>query len=91
MAYEAAIRLVNPAQEIQLVEIHDIDVFRALSLKPDSPGTEILFAVRIISQSDDATTASWSCYSNPVDFGHGQNLGNMPAQADSRVEGFFAY
>ncbi|KAG5764440.1 hypothetical protein H9Q72_007485 [Fusarium xylarioides] len=88
MAYEAAIRLVNPAQEIQLVEIHDIDVFRALSLKPDSPGTEILFAVRITSQSDSAITASWSCYSNPVDFEHGQNLGNMPGQADSHVEGF---
>ncbi|EXK25963.1 hypothetical protein FOXG_11892 [Fusarium oxysporum f. sp. lycopersici 4287] len=88
MAYEAAVRLVSPAQEIQLVELHDIDVFRALSLKADSPGTEILFAVRITSQSDDAITASWSCYSNPVDFEHGQNLGNMPAQADSHVEGF---
>ncbi|PCD23184.1 hypothetical protein AU210_014707 [Fusarium oxysporum f. sp. radicis-cucumerinum] len=88
MAYEAAVRLVSPAQEIQLVELHDIHVFRALSLKADSPGTEILFAVRITSQSDNAITASWSCYSNPVDFEHGQNLGNMPAQADSHVEGF---
>ncbi|KAH7467959.1 Polyketide synthase 19 [Fusarium oxysporum f. sp. matthiolae] len=88
MAYEAAVRLVSPAQEIQLVELHDIHVFRALSLKADSPGTEILFAVRITSQSDNAITASWSCYSNPVDFEHGQNLGNIPAQADSHVEGF---
>ncbi|KAF9775208.1 hypothetical protein IL306_006708 [Fusarium sp. DS 682] len=88
MAYEAAIRLVSPEQEIQLVEIYDIDVFRALSLKPDSPGTEILFAVRMTSQSDSAITASWSCYSNLVDFEHGQNLGDMPAQADSHVEGF---
>ncbi|KLP04317.1 Uncharacterized protein Y057_446 [Fusarium fujikuroi] len=88
MAYEAAIRLVSPAQEIQLVELHDIDVFRALSLKADSPGTEILFAVRITSQSDGAITASWSCYSNPVDFEHGQNLGDIPFQAESHVEGF---
>ncbi|KAF4952472.1 hypothetical protein FGADI_6706 [Fusarium gaditjirri] len=88
MAYEAAIRLVAPEKEIQLVELHDIDVFRALSLKPDSPGTEILFVVRITSQSDAVITASWSCYSNPVDFEHGQNLGDMPAQADSHVEGF---
>ncbi|SCV48701.1 related to polyketide synthase [Fusarium fujikuroi] len=88
MAYEAAIRLVSPAQEIQLVELHDIDVFRALSLKADSPGTEILFAVRITSQSDGAITASWSCYSNPVDFEHGQNLGDIPSQAESHVEGF---
>ncbi|CVL03383.1 probable polyketide synthase [Fusarium mangiferae] len=88
MAYEAAIRLVSPAQEIRLVELHDIDVFRALSLKADSPGTEILFAVRITSQLDGVITASWSCYSNPVDFEHGQNLGDMPAQAESHVEGF---
>nr|ALQ32968.1 putative polyketide synthase [Fusarium sp. NRRL 25184] len=88
MAYEAAIRLVSPGQEIQLVEIHDIDVFRALSLKPDSPGSEILFVVRITSESSGVITASWSCYSNPVDFEHGQNLGDMPGQADSHVEGF---
>ncbi|KAF4442643.1 putative polyketide synthase [Fusarium austroafricanum] len=88
MAYEAAIRLVSSEQEIRLIDLHDIDVFRALSLRPDSPGTEILFVVRVTNQSEDTITASWACYSNPVDFEHGQNLGDMPSQAESHVEGF---
>nr|ALQ32784.1 putative polyketide synthase [Fusarium babinda] len=87
MAYEAAIRLVSE-QKIRLVELYDIDVFRALNLRPDSPGTEILFVVRVTGQSDNSITASWACYSNPVDFEHGQNLGDVPAQVDAHVEGF---
>ncbi|KAK4168086.1 hypothetical protein QBC43DRAFT_310807 [Cladorrhinum sp. PSN259] len=88
MAYEAAIRLVSGAQPLKLVEIHDIDIFRALNLEPDSSGTEILFTVRVLDQSDDIITAKWACYSAPVDMDHGQGLGNAPAQADAHAEGF---
>jgi len=88
MAYEAAVRLVPAAQQLRLVELHDVDIFRALNLKPDSSGTEVLFTVRVTDQSDDAITARWACYSAPVDVKHGNWLGDAPAQADAHAEGF---
>lgn len=88
MAYEAAVRLVSAAQQLRLVELHDIDIFRALNLEPDSSGTEVLFTVRVTDQSDDVITARWACYSAPVDVEHGHGLGDAPAQADAHAEGF---
>ncbi|KAF5026352.1 hypothetical protein F66182_1560 [Fusarium sp. NRRL 66182] len=88
MAYEAATRLVPPGRQARLIELYDMDIFRALSLVPDASGTEILFTVRVTGQSDDTITARWACYSAAVDVEHGQGLGDVPSQADAHVEGF---
>lgn len=88
MAYEAAVRLVPSVQQLRLVELHDVDIFRALNLEPDSSGTELLFTVRVTDQSNDFITARWACYSAPVDVEHGHVLGDAPTQADAHAEGF---
>ncbi|PNH61906.1 hypothetical protein VD0001_g9598 [Verticillium dahliae] len=91
MAYEAAVRLVPAAQPLRLVELYDVDIFRALNLEPESSGTEVLFTVRVTDQTDDAVTARWACYSAPVDVDHGHGLGHglgdVPAPADAHAEG----
>ncbi|KAI1736364.1 hypothetical protein F4680DRAFT_265421 [Xylaria scruposa] len=67
MTYEAAIRLVDDQQSLRLVELHDIDIVRAMRLEEDSSGLEVLFTLRVTSQSDDCITAQVACYSGSVD------------------------
>ncbi|RFU79335.1 polyketide synthase [Trichoderma arundinaceum] len=67
MAYEAAIRLVDSNQPLSLVELHDIDIFRAMRLEEDSSGLEVVFTIRVTSQSTDCITAEVACYSGAVD------------------------
>lgn len=71
MAYEAALQLVVDDDEkkqtlVRLVELHDIDIVRAMRLEQDS-GLEVVLTVRVTSQSDDCITAQVACYSGPVD------------------------
>lgn len=87
MAYEAAIRLVPAAQTIKLMDLRDIDIFRAINLQPDSPGTEILFTMHVTDQSDNTTTGSWACYSAPADVDRGYSLADAPTQAKAHAEG----
>ena len=67
MTYEAAIRLVDDGQPLRLVELHDIDIVRAMRLEEDSAGLEIVFTIRVTSQSDDCIAAEVACYSGTVD------------------------
>ncbi|KAH7370426.1 hypothetical protein BKA65DRAFT_387250 [Rhexocercosporidium sp. MPI-PUGE-AT-0058] len=67
MTYEASIRLVDDQQPLRLVELHDIDIVRAMRLEEDSPGLEVVFTIRVTSQSDDCITAEVACYSGAVD------------------------
>ncbi|KAJ4351221.1 Polyketide synthase 19 [Didymosphaeria variabile] len=67
MTYEAAIRLVDDQQSLRLVELHDVDIMRAMRLEEDSPGLEVVFTIRVLSQSDDGITAEVACYSGAVD------------------------
>ncbi|KAJ5919847.1 hybrid NRPS/PKS enzyme [Penicillium verhagenii] len=67
MAYEAAIRLVDDQQSLRLVELHDIDIVRAMRLEEDSSGVEVLFTIRVKSQSEDCISAEVACYSGAVD------------------------
>ncbi|KAL7945270.1 hypothetical protein V8C42DRAFT_357727 [Trichoderma barbatum] len=67
MAYEAAVRLVDDSQPLRLVELHDIDIFRAIRLEEDSSGLEVVFTIRVTSQSADCITAEVACYSGAVD------------------------
>ncbi|EAQ87449.1 hypothetical protein CHGG_04068 [Chaetomium globosum CBS 148.51] len=71
MAYEAALQLALDDDEkkqrrVQLVELHDVDIVRAMRLEQDS-GLELVLTVRVTSQSDDCITAQVACYSGPVD------------------------
>ncbi|MCJ1287780.1 Polyketide synthase 19 [Xylographa opegraphella] len=67
MTYEAATRLVNDQQPLRLVELHDIDIVRAIRLEEDSSGLEVVFTIRVTSQSDDCIAAEVACYSGAVD------------------------
>lgn len=71
MAYEAALQLALDDDEkkqkvVRLVELHDVDIVRAMRLEQDS-GLEMVLTVRVTSQSDDCITAQVACYSGPVD------------------------
>lgn len=67
MAYEAAIRLVDDQHPLRLVELHDIDIVRAMRLEEESSGLEVVLTIRVTSHSDDCITAEVSCYSGSVD------------------------
>ena len=67
MTYEAAIRLADDQQPLRLVELHDIDIVRAMRLEEDSSGLEVVFTIRVTSQSDDCIAAEVACYSGTVD------------------------
>ncbi|KAK5657220.1 hypothetical protein OQA88_3278 [Cercophora sp. LCS_1] len=73
MAYEAALQLVlvdddekKKQRPVRLVELHDVDIARAMRLEQDS-GLEVVLTVRVTSQADDCITAQVACYSGPVD------------------------
>ena len=67
MTYEAAVRLVDEQQPLRLVELHDIDIARAMRLEEDSSGLEVIFTIRVTSQSSNCVTAEVACYSGAVD------------------------
>ncbi|TVY37671.1 Polyketide synthase [Lachnellula subtilissima] len=67
MAYEAATRLVDEKEPLHLVELHNIDIVRAMRLEEDSSGLEVVFTIRITSRSNDCITAEVACYSGAVD------------------------
>ncbi|KAI0506256.1 hypothetical protein F5B22DRAFT_650963 [Xylaria bambusicola] len=67
MAYEAATRLADDQQPMRLIELHDINIERAMRLEEDSSGLEVVFTVHVTSQSDECITAEVACYSGPVD------------------------
>ncbi|KAH8810683.1 hypothetical protein F5884DRAFT_622925, partial [Xylogone sp. PMI_703] len=66
MAYEAAVRLVDDQQALQLFELHDVEIVRAMSMQEDSPGLEVFFTVRVTSETDSCITADVACYSGDI-------------------------
>ena len=66
MAYEAAVRLVDNQQALQLFELHNVEIVRAMSMQEDSPGLEVVFTVRVTSQTDSCITADVACYSGDI-------------------------
>lgn len=81
MAYDAAVRLVDDKTALRLVELHDVEIVRAMGLQEDSPGLKVLFTVCVTGQSDDCLTAKVACYSGNV------NL----AKLDSPLNGLTAH
>ncbi|KAI1296127.1 hypothetical protein F5Y03DRAFT_398957 [Xylaria venustula] len=66
MAYEAAVRLVDDQQPLRLIELHDIKIVRTMGMQEDSAGLEVLFTIRVTSQTDSCITADVACYSGDV-------------------------
>lgn len=67
MAYEAAVRFVDDQQTLRLVELHDIEIVRTMGMLEDSSGLEVLFIIRVTSQTDSCITAEVACYSGDID------------------------
>ena len=67
MIYEAATHLVDNQQPLRLLEMHDINIVRAMRLEDDSSGLEVVFTIHVTSQSDDCITAKVACYGGAVD------------------------
>ncbi len=67
MAYEAAVRLVGDQQPLTLIELHNVEIVRTMGLMEDSSGLEVLFTIRVTSQTDSCITAEVACYSGEVD------------------------
>ncbi|KAL1801719.1 hypothetical protein ACET3X_002061 [Alternaria dauci] len=66
MAYEAAVRLVDDQTTLRSVELHDIDIVRTMGMQEESAGLEVLFTVRVTSQTDSCITAEVACYSAEI-------------------------
>ncbi|CAK3779972.1 probable polyketide synthase [Lecanosticta acicola] len=66
MAYEAAVRLADDQKSLHLVELHNVEIVRAMSLQEDSPGLEVVFTIKVTSQSTSCITAEVACYSGDV-------------------------
>ncbi|CAH0051607.1 unnamed protein product [Clonostachys solani] len=66
MAYEAAVRLVDDQQSVQLIELHKMDIVRTMGMQEDSAGLEVHFTLRVTSQTDSCIVADMACYSGDV-------------------------
>lgn len=66
MAYEAAVRLVDDQKTLRLVELHHIEIVRTMGMQEDSAGLEVLFTIRVTSQTDSCITAEVACYSGDI-------------------------
>ncbi|KUJ10079.1 hybrid PKS-NRPS PsoA [Mollisia scopiformis] len=67
MAVNAALHLVGYEQAVQLVELQDVVIHNGVTLEEDSPGVDINFCIRVISETSDSKTAEFSCHCSNVD------------------------
>ncbi|PWY83904.1 polyketide synthase [Aspergillus sclerotioniger CBS 115572] len=66
MAYEACMHLAGESS-VQLVELMDLRIQRAITLEEDSSGVDVSFVIRRVARSDHSLTAEYTCYSCGVD------------------------
>ncbi|KAL4971438.1 polyketide synthase [Aspergillus desertorum] len=66
MAYEACIHMAGEAS-VQLVELMDLQIRRAITLEEDSSGVDVTFIIRRVASSNNALTVEYTCYSRGVD------------------------
>ena len=60
MALEAA-RIIANERLLQLVEVHDLTIDRAISVPDDAPGMETLFTFYRTGRSDDTISGTFTC------------------------------
>ncbi|KAH9815752.1 Polyketide synthase protein [Teratosphaeria destructans] len=66
MAYEASVRLINDQQQICLIELHNVELMRAINLSEESAGVEMLFTISVTKESNTCVEAEMACYSGDV-------------------------
>ncbi|KAI1416801.1 hybrid PKS-NRPS PsoA [Hypoxylon sp. FL1857] len=66
MAIEAASRMVERRQPIQLIQLHDLSFHHAVTIDEYSAGIELHFVIRRTDIGEDHIVAAYSCYSVPV-------------------------
>jgi acyl transferase domain-containing protein/thioester reductase-like protein/NADP-dependent 3-hydroxy acid dehydrogenase YdfG len=66
MAYEAAVRLVENQQALRMIELHNLEIVRTMGVMEDSSGLEVLFTIRVTSQTASSITADVACYSGDI-------------------------
>ncbi|KAF7557832.1 hypothetical protein G7Z17_g375 [Cylindrodendrum hubeiense] len=71
MALEAGIRLTD--RPVQMVELKDMKINKAITLDEDSSGMEVIFVIRITERKANSISAEYSCYSGDVDASTGQD------------------
>lgn len=65
LALEASKALFNE-RSVKLIEIEDLQIYKAVTLEEDGPGTEIIISLNLINRPDheaDTVAANFSCYS----------------------------
>lgn len=64
LALEASKALYN-GRPVKLVEIEELEIFKAITLEEDGPGTEIIFSLSLIDRPNHeaGSVADFSCYS----------------------------
>jgi acyl transferase domain-containing protein/nucleoside-diphosphate-sugar epimerase/phospholipid N-methyltransferase len=67
MAYEAALRLFGATQPLCMVELHELDFVRAMTLDEESAGTDVAFHIRVAKRFSTYANAEFACYSGPID------------------------
>ncbi|KAH7130903.1 hypothetical protein EDB81DRAFT_888200 [Dactylonectria macrodidyma] len=72
MAIEAGLRLTD--RSVQMVELKDLRINKAITLDEDSSGMEVVFIIRITERKANQISAEYSCYSGDVDASTGQDV-----------------
>lgn len=60
MAVEAS-KVIVPASEVALVELHNFSIHRALAFPDETAGAEILFTLSTVTKGDGIITANFTC------------------------------
>lgn len=64
MAIEAIMTLASN-RDVQLIELEDVDIARAISFLDDTTGIELIFTLNVLSSEHDAVSASFQISSCP--------------------------
>lgn len=84
LALEAS-KALSGAREVQLIQLDDIEIGKAITLEEDGPGVEILFTLKEMSslskiQGTKLITAEFACYAC-----HNESIGTMDRCSRGRV------
>ena len=84
LALEAS-KALSAAREVQLIQLDDVEVGKAITLEEDGPGVEILFTLKEMSSlsksvGTELITAEFACYAC-----HNESTGNMDRCSRGRI------
>jgi acyl transferase domain-containing protein len=79
LALEAS-KALSAGREVQLIELEDVSVGRAITLDEDGSEVEILFTLKTLSSSQESVSAQFACYAC-----HNEVTGNMDLCSSGRI------